>query len=205
MDVRPANAADLDRAVETITLAFATDPVWSVALARPDGSTGHLAAYWRFFVADAIDQGSVAIADGGAAVSVWIPPDGEELRPATIQVVDAFVLDALGERGGAEMTELFERFEANHPRTEPHAYLACSRRTPITAAAASGRCCLPRTFATGTSAASRPTSSRRTRRTITATCERGSVRSAGSSPFATARRSRRCGGRSAAHRRSAAR
>lgn len=124
MDVRPANAADLDRAVETITLAFATDPVWSVALARPDGSTGHLAAYWRFFVADAIDQGSVAIADGGAAVSVWIPPDGEELRPATIQVVDAFVLDALGERGGAEMTELFERFEANHPRTEPHAYLS---------------------------------------------------------------------------------
>jgi GNAT superfamily N-acetyltransferase len=124
MDVRPATAADLDRAVETITLAFATDPVWSLALARPDGSTAHHAAYWRFFVADAIDQGSVAIADDGAAVSVWIPPGGEELRPATVHRVDAFVLDTLGEPGAAEMAELFERFEANHPRTEPHAYLS---------------------------------------------------------------------------------
>ena len=37
MDFRVAVAADVDAVTETITLAFRDDPIWSVALARPDG------------------------------------------------------------------------------------------------------------------------------------------------------------------------
>ena len=124
MEFRGASRADLDRAVQTITLAFASDPVWSVALGRPDDRTEHHAAYWRFFVADAIEQGAVRVADDGAAVSVWIPPGGDELRPTTVSFVEAFVQDALGAAGAQEMAELFERFEVNHPRRQPHAYLS---------------------------------------------------------------------------------
>jgi GNAT superfamily N-acetyltransferase len=124
VDFRGASDADLDRTAETITLAFASDPVWSVALARSDGRTDHHAGYWRFFVADAIEQHGVRLADGGAAVSVWVAPGDEELRPATVPLVEAFVRDALGAAGAHEMAELFERFETNHPRRDPHAYLS---------------------------------------------------------------------------------
>jgi GNAT superfamily N-acetyltransferase len=124
MAFRAATRSDLDCAVRTVTLAFLGDPVWSVALRRGDGRTDHLEAYWRFFVGDAIDQGAVRVADDGAAVSVWIPPGGEELRAETLDALDAFNLEALGASGAAEMAELYERFEANHRRAEPHAYLS---------------------------------------------------------------------------------
>jgi hypothetical protein len=37
---RRATAADADRVTEIITLAFARDPLWGHALARPDGGDG---------------------------------------------------------------------------------------------------------------------------------------------------------------------
>ena len=124
MRIRVAGTADVDRATETITLAFADDPVWSVALARSDGSTGHLAGYWRIFVAAAQAQGGVWLLDGGAAVSVWIPPDGVELDPASTAAFEALIGQAFSPAEVADLLALFERFEANHPRLEPHAYLS---------------------------------------------------------------------------------
>jgi hypothetical protein len=45
---RRAEAADAGRATEIITLAFAQDPLWGHALARPSGGDGHHAAtMWR--------------------------------------------------------------------------------------------------------------------------------------------------------------
>jgi GNAT superfamily N-acetyltransferase len=124
MDVRRAMPSDLDLAVETITLAFLADPVWGPALSRPDDGDGHLRAYWRFFLSDGIDQDGVRVADDGAAVSVWVPPGGEELRPENVDALERFNADTLGPDGAAEMAELYERFEANHPRSEAHAYLS---------------------------------------------------------------------------------
>ena len=63
---RRATSQDLDRATETITLAFADDPVWSVALARADGRVDHHAAYWRMFVDGAFEQGGVWMLDDTA-------------------------------------------------------------------------------------------------------------------------------------------
>jgi GNAT superfamily N-acetyltransferase len=124
MAFRQATRADLDRAVETIALAFMTDPVWGVALRRPDDRLDHHRPYWRFFVSDAIDQEGVWLADDGAAVSVWVPPGGEELRPETLAALERFNEDVLDARGAVEMAELYERFETSHPRAEPHAYLS---------------------------------------------------------------------------------
>jgi GNAT superfamily N-acetyltransferase len=121
---RPAVAGDLDRVTETITLAFATDPVWSVALTRPDGGVDHLPAYWRRFLEHALEQGSLYVLPDSAAVSVWVPPGGDELSSAGMAALEAFVAEHLGLDGAREINELFDRFEANHPRDEPHAYLS---------------------------------------------------------------------------------
>src|SRR5262245_938331 len=124
MTIRRATASDLDRATETVTLAFAADPVWSVALARADGTTVHHAPYWRRFVEASIEQGGVWLLDDGAAVAVWVPPGGEELSVDGIAELDRFNVANLGEAGAREMNELYDRFESNHPHAEPHAYLS---------------------------------------------------------------------------------
>jgi GNAT superfamily N-acetyltransferase len=124
MDVRLARREDVDRATATITAAFATDPVWGVALRRDDGSIEHHAPYWRIFVAAAQAQGGVRLLDGGAAVSVWIPPGGDELDALSLAALEELNAETLGPVGAAEMADLYERFEANHVRTEPHAYLS---------------------------------------------------------------------------------
>ncbi|HUZ51045.1 MAG TPA: hypothetical protein VMU94_00740 [Streptosporangiaceae bacterium] len=45
--VRRASEADIDRVTAIIALAFADDPLWGRALARPDGSRAHHADFWR--------------------------------------------------------------------------------------------------------------------------------------------------------------
>jgi GNAT superfamily N-acetyltransferase len=124
MDIRVATPADVDRTTETITLAFATDPVWEVALQRADGRVDHHRPYWRTFVAAAIAAGSVWVLDDGAAVAVWIPPGGRELPDDALAELERFNEAALGPAGAREMAELYARFDAGHPAEPPHAYLS---------------------------------------------------------------------------------
>jgi GNAT superfamily N-acetyltransferase len=124
MSPRLAEPSDIDRATETITLAFGDDPVWSVALARDDGRVDHHKPYWRFFLAAAVAQRGVWLLGNAAAVSVWIPPGGTELPPESLAALERFNLEWLGPERSREVDELYERFDANHPTTEPHAYLS---------------------------------------------------------------------------------
>ena len=107
-----------------MTLAFAGDPVWSVALARPDGRVDHQVAYWRRFVAEAFEQDGLWLIGDGAAVSVWVPPGGHELSDAGIEQLLRFNADWLGEDSAREMSALYDRFDSNHPAGEAHAYLS---------------------------------------------------------------------------------
>jgi ribosomal protein S18 acetylase RimI-like enzyme len=124
MASRPATLDDVDPVVETLTLAFRRDPVWSVALARPGGSTDHHAAYWRLYVEGALRYSTVFMTQDASAVSVWIPPSGTELSDAGEEAVEQLVKATLEPRAVAAMIKLWERFAANHPRDEPHAYLS---------------------------------------------------------------------------------
>lgn len=74
-----ASSADVDRVTEIIALAFASDPVWGVAIARPDGSTDHHAALWRPYVEGALRHSGVYLNNEHTAVSVWVPPGCDEL------------------------------------------------------------------------------------------------------------------------------
>ena len=80
MPSRPASSADVARVTETLTVAFATDPVWGVALARPDGSTAHHTAYWNLFVEGALRYSTVFVADDDSAVALSIRPAAPSCR-----------------------------------------------------------------------------------------------------------------------------
>ena len=95
-----------------------------MALARPDGSTDHHAAYWRLYVEGALRYSTVFMTQDASAVSVWIPPAGTELSDAGEEAVEQLVKATLEPREVAAMIKLWERFAANHPGDEPHAYLS---------------------------------------------------------------------------------
>lgn len=124
MSSRAAIADDVDRVTETIRLAFLGDPVWSIALARLDGSTGHLDGYWRLYVEGALRYSTVFMNDDASAVSVWLPPGGTELSEAQHAALERLITTNLEPDKARALFELWDRFGANHPRQEPHAYLS---------------------------------------------------------------------------------
>ncbi|GAB3123238.1 GNAT family N-acetyltransferase [Glaciibacter psychrotolerans] len=132
MQRRIATENDLDRVTETVHLAFLDDPVWSVALARPDGSTEHARDFWRQYVRGAQRYSTVFLVEGtevgggdeAAAVAVWLPPGGDELSDEHEAEIERIVREYLEPDAARALFLLWERFEAHHPHDEPHAYLS---------------------------------------------------------------------------------
>ncbi|HEY7256355.1 MAG TPA: GNAT family N-acetyltransferase [Solirubrobacterales bacterium] len=117
--MRVATERDLDRVTETLTAAFADDPLWSWAFPERE----ILEAWWRFHVSSALRYPWVLVADDGAAASVWIPPGGVELTEDEEHRVEPLLHDLVGSRA-PDVLELLDRFERSHPDDEPHYYLS---------------------------------------------------------------------------------
>ncbi len=124
MPSRLATRDDVDDVTATLTVAFLHDPVWSVALARPDGSTAHNAAYWQLYVEGSLRYSTVYMTEDASAVSVWIPPGGTDLSDIQEATLEQLVRTSLEPAAAQALFELWQRFAANHPREEPHAYLS---------------------------------------------------------------------------------
>jgi len=118
---RRAGLDDAATITAIITAAFAADPLWSAALAGPDGSTDHYERFWRINVAGALRYPWVWMTDGGEATALWIPPGGTELSDEQEDEYVALGHELLGS-AAADLEVLLERFEAAHPH-EPHYYL----------------------------------------------------------------------------------
>lgn len=130
----PHSTDRVDAIIETITLAFAGDPMWGPMLAAPQPHDLSVARrYWQLFVssaqrypqtyATASPDSGAADASSVAAATVWLPPGGAELSESEDAGFSEFAKQLLG---AAKRDELFlasERFEAAHP-TEPHYYLS---------------------------------------------------------------------------------
>ena len=114
-----ATATDLDGVTATLTAAFATDPLWSWAFPDPED----LSVWWRYCIASALRYPWVRISGDYAAAAVWIPPDGVELTEEEEEGVEPLVRELIGPRYDGVL-ELLDRFEASHPRDEPHYYLS---------------------------------------------------------------------------------
>jgi GNAT superfamily N-acetyltransferase len=124
MTPRRATATDAAAVVETLTLAFAEDPVWRPTLTTPGGDPLMMRPFWDLWVRGAMRYDWVWLFDHGAAVAVWIPPGGTELSDDQEAELSDVAHKQLGEDGQRLLTEVFERFEAAHPRRSDHYYLS---------------------------------------------------------------------------------
>lgn len=118
-ELRTATASDLDGLTATLTAAFAADPLWSWAFPDPND----LSVWWRYYLLSALRYPWVWIHGDYAAASVWIPPNGTELMEEEEEGVEPLIRDLIGPRCD-DVLELLDRFEASHPREEPHYYLS---------------------------------------------------------------------------------
>jgi len=194
IEVQPIALDEVDAAVETITLAFQTDPVWRVALESPDGATDHLRPYWRFYIEGARRYDSVWASPGAGTVSVWIPPGGTEVSEEQEAAIHELAQSALGSDRAGALFDLWDRFEEtihDHSRT---ATSACWRPIRIMPGAATARLTSPPTSRAGITSGSRRTWSRPIPETTIDTPDGVTNRSAALMRRWTAQRSRRCGG-----------
>ena len=122
--IRVGGPADIDFIGRTIALAFADDPVWGPAMGGNRTTTAQKTTIWRLFVAGAVRYPWSSIVGDGAAVSVWLPPQGTELDEAQEDELSVVLETVLGSAASAEYTELMARFDANHRHDVPHAYLS---------------------------------------------------------------------------------
>ena len=130
MDVHRLAIDQLDAAVDTIALAFLTDPVWRVALRGLDGADVQRRRFWRFYVEGARRHDAAFAGVDAGTVSIWVPPGGTELSQQQEAELRLLVEQMLTPAQVAALIELWDRFEDNHPHDEPHAYLSLLATRP---------------------------------------------------------------------------
>ncbi len=112
-------ANDFTTVVDLIAESFLHDPTWSWAF--PDPAMRR--RWWEICIKGAFRYPWCFRTSGFETVSVWVPPSGSELCPDDEARV-AQILESLVGTRAAEVMELLQRFEAAHPREEPHYYLS---------------------------------------------------------------------------------
>lgn len=117
--VAPCGAADCSMVVDLIADAFLRDPTWSWAF--PDPASRR--RWWQFCIKSALRYPWTLKTSGFEAVSVWIPPVGTEFSREDEGKITDLLTELVGARATA-VTELLHRFEAAHPRAQPHYYLS---------------------------------------------------------------------------------
>lgn len=117
--VGPAGADDASGVVDVIASAFGSDPTWSWAFPDPAARR----RFWEFAVEGALRYPWVFKTPRFEAASVWVPPGGTEFSQDQEATLPALLEELVGSRA-AEVAELMRRFDAAHPRAEPHFYLS---------------------------------------------------------------------------------
>ena len=124
--IRTAIAADAERCLAALTLAFSGDPPCRWAWPDPQQYLEAFPCFARAFGGEAIDHGTAHYYNDFFGVAFWLPPgvapDGESL----VKVVENTVAD---EQKGA-MFSMFEQMDALHPR-EAHWHLPLIGVDPV--------------------------------------------------------------------------
>ena len=128
MDVHRVTVDEVDAAVDTIALAFTSDPVWRVALGGLGGA--ELRRFWRLYVDGARRYDTAFAGVDAGTVSIWIPPGGTELSEEQEAELRLLVTQMLAPAQVTALFELWDRFEDNHPTHEPHGYLSLLATRP---------------------------------------------------------------------------
>lgn len=123
---RRAVASDSARVVQTLSDAFATDPLilW---MGRRSGArdAGRLAMF-RFLVENlGLPGNEVWTPDDYSAAALWVPPERADLKQPLWQELKMIptLLSFAGLGGLSRVNEFRKAADAHHPKTEPHFYL----------------------------------------------------------------------------------
>lgn len=121
--IRQVGEADAARVVELFALAFHDDPTWSWAFPSAERRVDQHRALWGLLMHSAVPRGTVWMTEECAAAALWVPPGEPELSPEDEERLEPLLRELIGSRAD-DVLELFTRFEAHHPRHEPHHYLS---------------------------------------------------------------------------------
>jgi GNAT superfamily N-acetyltransferase len=121
-NARVADVADFDAIVNTISVAFFNDPVWSWVFSDADQRREQFLRWWPLFVGSAIPHGFTWVAEGAATIAVWTPPNRPELSDDALARLPGLLDELLGPRAPRVLQALLQ-FDAVHPHDEPHYYL----------------------------------------------------------------------------------
>jgi ribosomal protein S18 acetylase RimI-like enzyme len=111
-------AADEDRAVETVVLAFAADPMARWTWPQAHQYLAAMPRMVRAFGSRAFSNESAFCTDGYAGAALWLPPGVHADEEGLSAVLESTVAPSLA----AETAAVFEQMAKYHP-TEPHWYL----------------------------------------------------------------------------------
>ena len=116
--IRTAVAADAERCLAALTLAFSGDPPCRWAWPDPQQYLEAFPRFARAFGGGAIDYGTAHYCEGFSGVAFWLPPGAAPDEESLVKVIEDTVAD---ERKGA-MFSMFEQMDALHPQ-EAHWHL----------------------------------------------------------------------------------
>jgi GNAT superfamily N-acetyltransferase len=111
-------AADAERCLGALTLAFSGDPACQWAWPDPQQYLEAFPRFARAFGGAAIDHGTAQYYRGFRGVALWLPPGAAPDEESLLKVVENTVA---AERKGA-MFSMFEQMDALHPQ-EAHWHL----------------------------------------------------------------------------------
>ena len=114
---------DIGPVAETLARAFGHDPVWGWVFSDPERRHAQLTALWQLLLEGGVGYGWVWAAPRFEASALWIPPGRPELPEPQASRLEPMLDELAGARRPLVM-EVFERFEAAHPRHEDHYYLS---------------------------------------------------------------------------------
>ena len=109
---------DAHRAIDTIVLAFAADPVERWLYPRGGDYLRHFRAFVEAFAGPALADGTAWMLDDFAAVALWLGPGSEPDGEAIVSVLT----DSVAADQQDDVFVVLEQMEAMHP-TDAHWYL----------------------------------------------------------------------------------
>ena len=127
--IRTATAAEAERCLAVLTLAFSSDPPCRWTWPDPQQYLEAFPRFARAFGGGAIERGTAHYYEGFAGVALWLPPGVAPDEASLVQVIKETVAPA---RQGA-MLSMFEQMGAYHlvNRTGIYRSSGSIRRTRI--------------------------------------------------------------------------
>lgn len=117
-EIITASSGDRERALKTLVLGFAADPVARWIWPEPEKYLTLMPRFSEAFGGRAFENKTAYMADGGRAIALWLPPDVEPDG----ETMEAILGEGLRPEIADDIGEFLKGMAAYHPH-EPHWYL----------------------------------------------------------------------------------